>query len=374
MTEALAGETAGDPLGGDPQGTALVVDDDDFFRSFVRRVLEDRFGGFDEAGTCQEAREKLSGDGYRLVLLDYRLPDGDGLDVLEEAPGLGSETPVVVLTGHGDEEVAARFLRAGATDYLTKENLTPTRLRRTVANALARRRAREEVERLSETLADTERVALLGAISESALQGLVHVADRLEYLVDDAVEALPDGEDTRDLEGEFQATLEAMERIVEPLASLRQLLTEGPAPGPADVADVSASLAEIAEHTAPPGVDVAVEAPPEAWAAVDPWALRYALSQVVNNAVEATDEGEVRLRVEADDGVRVAVADEGPGFPDEVTDQAYDLYVTTKEGHEGVGLTVARHVIELHGGTLSREDRPEGGTRMIVDLPAAEAP
>lgn len=352
----------------------LVVDDDDVFREFVRRAVEPLDGALDEARTCQEARERIRGGTYRLVLLDYRLPDGDGIEILEEDPHLGSVTPVVMLTAHGDEELAAQAMRAGASDYLTKEDLTEMRLEQTVRNVLAAQRAGEEAQRLTRVLADTERIALLGALSRSAFEGTSRAVEQLRFLVDDARAALPPDADLEEIDRSFEATLDAIERMVEPVSSLHQLLVDGPDPEPCDVAAVSASVAEGADGMAPPDVHVVHEGEGGIHAAIDKWALRYVLNQLVNNAVEAMPEGgQATIRTEVDgDEVRVVVEDEGPGFPESHGGQAFDLYVTTKEGHEGVGLTVTRHVAEIHGGSVVAEDGPDGA-RVVVTLPRAKA-
>jgi PAS domain S-box-containing protein len=82
------------------------------------------------------------------VLLDYRLPDRDGLEVLEELTAdAEGQVPVVMLTGQGDESVAVQAMRRGAQDYLVKGRMTSAALAGAVQNAIARAALLKQVER-----------------------------------------------------------------------------------------------------------------------------------------------------------------------------------------------------------------------------------
>ncbi len=75
----------------------------------------------DWAGDVQEARGRLSDSAqYDIVLLDYRLPDGTGLDILDEIQQCDLRLPVIMITGQGDERIAAHTIQRGAADYLVK--------------------------------------------------------------------------------------------------------------------------------------------------------------------------------------------------------------------------------------------------------------
>ncbi|MCU0680839.1 MAG: response regulator [Polyangiaceae bacterium] len=121
----------------------LVVDDDAVDRAAVRRAL--RATGLDaevtERADAPEALEALRRGGYDCALLDFRLPRGDGLSVLRAARAEGLTTPVVMLTGQGDETLAVEIMKAGALDYVAKGGLTAERLRQSVVHAVRLRRA-----------------------------------------------------------------------------------------------------------------------------------------------------------------------------------------------------------------------------------------
>jgi hypothetical protein len=93
---------------------------------------------------------QLSREPFDVVLLDLSLPDADGLDTLIRAHAEAPKIPIVVLTGHDDEALAVRALRAGAQDYLVKGRMDGDRLLRSIRYASERGRAVEALERREE--------------------------------------------------------------------------------------------------------------------------------------------------------------------------------------------------------------------------------
>ena len=99
---------------------ALVVEDDErSLRALARLVRHEGFK-VEIAGSLTEAKTRLKIERVALVLTDLMLPDGSGLDLIEELGEEAAKTAVVILTGHASLETAVDALRRGATDYLTK--------------------------------------------------------------------------------------------------------------------------------------------------------------------------------------------------------------------------------------------------------------
>lgn len=127
----------------------LVVDDDAVDRMAVRRQLA-RTGlevQADEVQGVLEAIERLTQARFDCVLLDFNLPDGDGLTFLRGLRTAGISVPVVMLTGQSDPEVVADLVMAGAADYLPKSLLTPERLLQSLGRCCS---AHEAVRRVLE--------------------------------------------------------------------------------------------------------------------------------------------------------------------------------------------------------------------------------
>jgi len=98
----------------------LVVDDDDVFRERLVRAFSDR--GLDARGaaTAGAAIAAAAADSPELAVVDLRMPDRSGLDVVRELKARDATTNVVVLTGYGSIATALEAVRLGATHYLTK--------------------------------------------------------------------------------------------------------------------------------------------------------------------------------------------------------------------------------------------------------------
>jgi two-component system sensor kinase FixL len=105
--------------------------------------------------------------------------------------------------------------------------------------------------------------------------------------------------------------------------------------------------------------------------------LQQVLLNLTRNAVDAMSEGlpkgtlVVETGHEPDGGVRVSVADDGPGIPKSLGDNIFHPFVTTKAGGMGVGLAISRSIVQSYGGRLTFGDRPEGGAIFTVSLLAA---
>lgn len=101
-------------------GRLLIVDDDDLFRRTLGRALTQR--GFDvgEAASADEAREFLGREPVDVVVLDYQLPDGNGLDLLPELRALNNGAVFIMATAFPDLDVAVSAIREGAFDFVAK--------------------------------------------------------------------------------------------------------------------------------------------------------------------------------------------------------------------------------------------------------------
>jgi two-component system, NarL family, invasion response regulator UvrY len=102
----------------------LIVDDHAIFRDGLRRILSDEFKAatFGDASNATEALDRVWKEKWDLVLLDITMHGRTGLDVLKEIRSSASDLPVLILSGHPEEQYVVRVLRAGAAGYLTKES------------------------------------------------------------------------------------------------------------------------------------------------------------------------------------------------------------------------------------------------------------
>jgi two-component system sensor kinase FixL len=99
--------------------------------------------------------------------------------------------------------------------------------------------------------------------------------------------------------------------------------------------------------------------------------LQVVFQNILVNAAQAMEgQGRIEVTIRGFDGrCRVAVVDRGPGMPDETREKAFDAFFTTKHRGTGLGLPIAKRVVEAHGGTIQIDVPPKGGTTIAVDLP-----
>lgn len=121
---------------------ALVLDDSTFDRRRIRR-LSKQTGlpiFLDEAGSIEAMRELLNIDQFDVILLDYRLPSGDGIEALEMVRNhpTNSHVPTIMVTGIEDPEVVVRAMRLGCSDFLAKDDITAQSLAQAVTAAIER--------------------------------------------------------------------------------------------------------------------------------------------------------------------------------------------------------------------------------------------
>ncbi len=130
-----------------PRARVLVVDDEPSILATLKKALSLEGYTVDVAGGLAIARERLAKQSYDAVLLDVALPDGHGVDLLEEMRQDGNDVVAVMMSGHASIDVAVRATRLGALDFLEKP-LSTDRLLLVLENALRLTRAEREAEQL----------------------------------------------------------------------------------------------------------------------------------------------------------------------------------------------------------------------------------
>ncbi len=131
----------------------LMVEDDSDDVCIVRDLLGDRWDGsfqLDHVELLKDGLTRLGAGSFDAVLLDLNLPDSTGLDTLSALFADAGDVPVVVLTGHNDEETAMKAVQAGAQDYLVKGLVDGHSLVRSIRYAIERSRRQRAEEAMRE--------------------------------------------------------------------------------------------------------------------------------------------------------------------------------------------------------------------------------
>ncbi len=242
------------------------------------------------------------------------------------------------------------------------------------ANAELERRVAErtaELERAQDELLRKERLAVLGQLAG----GLAHQLRNPLAAIQNAVALLrrPDGPS-----GARQALSIIDEEVRRADRTIRDLLDYA-AIRPPRLREVPLAtiIEQVLDFEHPPeGVDLRVDADAGAVALADASQLAAALGNVVRNAIEAVEQKQkavVAIHVDRQgDWVRVVVGDSGDGVPASARASLFDPLVTTKPLGVGLGLSIARSLIENLGGTIRFEDSPLGGAAFVIELPAGQ--
>jgi len=420
----------------------LIVDDSPEDRELYRRLLaqgSEQAYEFLEADTGEEGLRLAHDRIPDCLLLDYRLPDVDGLEFLSR---LRAERliPVIVLTGQGNEAVAVEAMKSGAQDYLLKGSVARDRLQQAVRNAIEKVALRRRVEESAAELAEAnaalrrmyddlevlveQRTAEL-SVANQELKREIRVREwaeqeraRLLVLEQAARKQAEEANRTKD---EFLATLShelrtplnailgwvqvlrtgkldaaagarALETIERNARSQAQLI--------ADLLDVSRIITgklrldfkpvelrriiDSALETVRPAADAKgilldISIGPLASPVLgDADRLQQVIWNLLSNAIKFTPRAgrvEVRLREEGGNAV-IRVSDSGIGIRPDFLPYVFDRFrqaegsITRTHGGLGLGLSIVRHLIELHGGTAEVESTGEGeGATFSVRLP-----
>jgi signal transduction histidine kinase len=420
----------------------LIVDDSPEDRELYRRLLaqgSEHAYEFLDAETGEEGLQKALDEAPDCLLLDYRLPDVDGLEFLAR---LQAEKliPVIVLTGQGNEAVAVEAMKGGAQDYLLKGNISRDRLQHAVGNAIEKVALRRKVEERTAELAEAnaalrrmyddlevlvERRTAELSVANQELKREIRVREwaeqeraRLLVLEQAARQQAEEANRTKDeflatLSHELRTPLNAILGWVQVLragkldaaAATRALETiernaRAQAQLIADLLDVSriitgklrldfkpvelrriidSTLESVRPAADAKGILLDISVSPLASPVLgDTDRLQQVIWNLLSNAIKFTSRGgrvEVRLH-EAGGNAVIRVSDTGIGIRPDFLPYVFDRFrqaegsITRTHGGLGLGLSIVRHLIELHGGTVEVESEGEGlGAAFTVRLP-----
>jgi len=233
---------------------------------------------------------------------------------------------------------------------------------------------------LEERLLHTERLAVVGRMAAQVAHELRNPLSSISLnaeLLTDELSVLPD-----DLTEEARGLLSSMVKEIERLAAVSEEYLQFArlpelAPAPTDVILLVEDLAEFTElEMTKAGVSVRVETAEVPDIPVDRKQLRQALLNLIRNALEAmNDGGTLTLQttlVDKGSAVEIAVMDTGHGVGSDQETQIFEPFFSTKEGGNGLGLSLARRVAHEHGGELIYRPTPGGGSTFALRLPARE--
>jgi two-component system, NtrC family, sensor histidine kinase HydH len=274
------------------------------------------------------------------------------------------------------------FLAAMVVNRFAQQSLHQTQLYRELAERLA-----ETNRRLEQAQAEarrSERLAALGQLSA----GLAHEIRNPLGVIKGSAEMLTQklqasDELARELAGYISTEVNRLSALVTEFLDFARPLHAQPQP-----ADLTALLDRVLQIVAgrfagKPGPAVRVErhyASGLPLVPLDESLCEQAFLNLVQNAYEAMDDRGGVLRVEVQlatkhdrDGVELRLADTGPGVPEELREEIFNPFVTTKKTGVGLGLSIVSKIVDGHGGSIRVENAPEGGAVFTLFFPLEES-
>lgn len=398
----------------------LIVEDDSDDYLLTRELFAELGPGayeLERADSYESALAAIDRSAHDIYLVDYRLGSHTGLELLAAARHKGCTAPLIMLTGQQEREVDLSAMQAGADDFLLKDGLESTTLERTLRYALAQKRLQDEV-RLNNLHLEqrvVERTAELNRLNE-ALQAEIAERKRAELALREAdrrkdeflatlahelrnplapltaaiqlIAAEPHrAEQVLQLGAMMQQQLDQLVRLIDDLVDVSRI-TSGKLrlrSEPTSLTDFitaaldqSRPLIEAARHTLDlrlPQHDVLVLG--------DKVRLAQIISNLLINAAKYTPAGgRIELHAARDQSfAEIAIRDNGIGIPPAMQARIFDLFAqvdsssTRASGGLGIGLTIVRTLVEMHGGSIRAQSAGSGqGSTFSVRLPICDAP
>lgn len=372
----------------------LIVDDEPDIAMILKLHLEDAGYQTIWAADGDAALDLIHSNVFPLVLMDIRMPGISGLDVLKQLRGEGVDTSVIMMTAHGNEDLAVECMQAGATDYVTKPFQHDNLLQR-IERALVNRRMQITNKKL-----EKEKEDFFFMLSHDLKNPITAAIGSIDIIREGRLGPInPEQQDY------LQSAIESCEEVVgmiDNLLDMRRFESGKMQPRikpirPADI--LALTVNRFAPAAVRDGVSLTMDCSAKtAEIAVDSSLLTRVVANLVGNALKYTFDGgsitlscrcvqhderhKLRIPVYAEmpEGfsklrcfVKISVKDTGSGIPPDELGQIFEAFVQSKKSRErggaGLGLAFCKKAIESFNGCIWAESDGKNGSQFIMLLP-----
>ncbi|MCH8826204.1 MAG: response regulator [Chloroflexi bacterium] len=371
----------------------LLVDDDEDDYMITRDLLLDVEAleyDLDWISSYAEALDAIERNQHDIYLIDYRLGERDGMQLLNEALDGGCTAPIILLTGQGDREVDVEAMKAGAADYLVKGQIDHILLERSIRHSIERKALEREHAALEEQLLQAQKLESIGQLAGGIAHDFNNLMTPIIGYAQMGLTTLP--EEYRErvyLEEILKAADRATNLIQQLLAFSRRQVVE------LQVIDLNSLLVNIdmmLQRLIGEDVELVI-LPSENLGAVkvDPTQIEQVVVNLAVNARDAMPEGgtlivetsniefgEEELKNHPDMAagpyVMFAVSDTGHGMSEEVKAHLFEPFYTTKEKGKGtgLGLSTCYGIIAQNKGYIWVYSEIGSGTTFKIYLPSLD--
>lgn len=393
--------TPSPPLNSQPETRVvhvLALDDNEFDLQMLQRCLRGMKPWevvVTPVGSLEAALEAIETRDFELLFLDYMLTPHNGFHALSELRARGFRAPTILMTGMQSEAVLVEAMQAGAVDFLPKSALSMSSVQRATHNAIEKADLAREVSRkgdeLRETLRRLERrqkeiESFYHNVSHELKTPLTGSREYVSLVIDGAV-----GEITEDQSKLLHAALRGCDRMVTCIndmldASRLDIGKVALISNSVNLASLLRNAAKGMEQAAADrDVQIQLHLPDdEEMVVIDQQRIEQVATILLSNAIKFSPPGgrvEVTLEARSWAQVVVTVKDHGCGIHPDDAERVFErLYQSELEdpatqGGLGMGLYIAREILELHGGQISVSGEPGKGCTATFTLPhCAPAP
>lgn len=369
----------------------LLVDDEEGIRTVLKISLEDKGYEVHVAESGQKALEVLEQIEPPIVLTDIKMPGMDGVELLQKIKEKRPDTQVIMITGHGDMDLAIQSLKYDATDFVTKpidDEVLDIALKRAIERITLREKLRqytEHLERLVEEksaqLIEAERLAAVGETAAAMAHAIKNCAGSLTggmFVLEKGIELQREDylrQGFRMVQGNIKRIRDMALDLLSYSKGIELRVAQC---NPNEVLEeVYNSLLPRAQEN---GVELTIDCDRSLGAiSMDKEQIYRCVFDLVLNAIDAcTDVScsksarSVRLTSRSDDkwGVVYEIEDNGCGIPEQIMGKIFQRFFTTKGSKgTGLGLMLGKKIVDAHGGVIELESEKGKGTIAVVKLP-----
>ncbi len=375
----------------------LVVDDEAGMRRGAERALSEftlnlpdingevRFA-VRTAGSGTELEDRLAAGPTDILLLDHKLPDTTGLDILDRLGRRNYDLLTIMITAYASLETAVTATRRGAYDFLAKP-FTPEELRGAVRKAARHLILQRQARRLAEEKRQV-RFQFVSVLAHEMKAPIAAIEGYLQMVRDRSLGQSIDPYDR--LLDRCLIRLDGMRKLIADLLDLTAI-ESGQRQRKLVAVDIGAAAREAAENVRAEAsrrnIHVDLDVPPDLAFDADQEEMEIILNNLVSNAVKYNrDGGSVRLiAAAAGASLKITVEDTGIGMTPEESKRLFNDFVRIKNEKtrhilgSGLGLSTVKKLVTLYGGDVSVKSQPGAGSTFVVTLkktppPAAPAP
>jgi signal transduction histidine kinase len=373
--------------------TILLVDDEKGIRKVLGLSLADQGFKVHTAGCGSDALKTFDTVNPPIVLTDIKMPDMDGITLLQKIKQRNADTEVIIFTGQGDMELAIQSLKYDATDFVTKpidDEILQIALRRARERIEMRNQIRDYTEHLeslveekARKLIEAERMAAIG----QTVAGLSHTIKNIAGGLRGGIFVLGQGIEHDDK----KYLMEGWEMIKGNVDKIRglslDLLNYGKyAEVKLELCDpnlpVREAVASLGLGAADDGIELKIELETFAPILIDPEAIQKCILNLVDNAIDACHEASIskskqrkviiQTKHASGWGAEYRISDEGDGMDEAVLARIFQGFFSTKGTRgTGFGLMMTKKIIEQHGGEIDVQSKKGYGTTFFFRLPSA---